>query len=190
MFFASMLLIFVSSAGKGQLMQTHISDPLRGGFANADSSTIRASVVIRELRPLIATEITQLSFGQLSPGQIDGTVVVTTSNRRYATGGVALYGLNFSRAEFLISGEPNAAYAIEISPLPALHDKRRDVVPGVTVLEVIDLLGYSSTAGSEGTAGRLNQNGIDSVFVGGTLVVPTTALTGSYRGRVILKVNY
>lgn len=189
-YLASTALIFVGSAGKGQLMQTHISDPLRGNFANADSSTINASVVIKELHPLIATEITQLSFGQLGPGQIDGTVVVTTSNERYSTGGVVLYGQNFSRAEFLISGEPDVVYTIEIGSLVAFHDMRPDTVLGGTALEVTDLLTYSSTVGLEGTAGRLDQNGIDSVFVGGTLVVPTTALTGCYRGKVAKTVNY
>jgi hypothetical protein len=171
-------------------MPAHVLDPLRGDPAKADSSTISASVVIKELRPLIATEGTQLSFGQLSPGEIDGTVVITTSNRRYATGGVVVYGQNFSRAKFLISGEPNVVYTIDIGSLTAFHDMRPDTVIGVTALEVSDLLSYSSTVGSETTVGRLNHNGIDSVFVGGTLIVPTTAARGSFRGRVDLIVNY
>ena len=187
---ASIQLIFVGSTGKGQLMQAHMSDQLRGDHSKASSSTVQASVVIKELRPLTTTEGTPLSFGQLKPGQTDGTVVITTSNTRYSTGGVTVSGQNFSRAEFLVSGEPDAVYTIDIGPLTAFHDMRPDIVIGVTALEVSDLLSYSATVGSEGTVGRLNQNGVDSVFVGGTLVVPATALAGSYQGRVILTVNY
>ncbi len=163
------------------------------GVAGAEeSATIQASVEI--VVQLAITGSSPLCFGQIRPGETDGWVTVTTSNERYATGGVGLSGSHFSRAEFTITGQPGVSYSIVPGVPLIVHDQRPNPIPGVTGLEVIDLLIYSTTVGppetfSPGT-GQIGPGGVDSVYIGGTLVVPSTAKNGKYAGSVELTVNY
>ena len=159
------------------------------GVALGDGGTIPATVEIRALITL--TRIADLNFGQVRSGETDGTVTVTPLNVRTFTGDVTLRAMtNFSRAEFIITGDPNATFTISPVLDFALHDKRGDPIFGETVLQVTNLLSYSTTVGAVTTVGQFNSNGIDSVFVGGTLLVPPGAKLGKYGGEVTLTFNY
>lgn len=156
--------------------------------AGGESATIPATVNIKV--NLAITHSSELDFGQVRPGETDGTVVVTTSNTRFATGSVTLRGPKFSRAEFAVTGESNAFYNIGLGSTISLHDERGEPIPGVTGLEVVDLLSFSKTAAAVTSVGQIGSSGIDSVYVGGTLLVPTTAFNGKYSGAVELTINY
>ena len=158
------------------------------GSALGESGTISASVEIRA--ELVITNLAELDFGQVRPGPTDGTVVVTTANTRFKTGGTGIIGPKFSRAEYVISGTPGSIYNIVPVAAFSVHDQRSTPIPGMTSLDVINLISFSTTVGVETTTGQINPNGVDSVFIGGTLVVPTTALNGKYSGNVILTVNF
>lgn len=67
------------------------------------------------------------------------------------------------------------------------HNQQTNILSS---LQVVDLLSFSTTAGAVTTTGQIGLNGIDRVFVGGTLIVPTTAEKGSYICEVELTVNY
>ena len=156
--------------------------------AGAESATIPATVNIKV--NLAITHSSELDFGQVRPANTDGTVVVTTSNTRFATGGVVLRGPKFSRAEFVISGQPGTSYNIVPAASISLHDQRGDPIPVVTGLQVVNLLSFSTTVGAITTTGQIGLDGTDRVFVGGTLLVPPTALNGYYSGSVELTINY
>lgn len=159
------------------------------GVALGDGGTIPATVEIRAVITL--TRTADLNFGQVRSGETDGTVIVSPLNVRSKTGGVTLRAMtNFSRAEFVISGDPGVTY--NISPVLdfALHDKRGDPVFGETILQVTNLLSYSTTVGAVTFLGQFNSNGVDTVFVGGTLLVPPGAKFGKYGGEVTLTFNY
>lgn len=158
------------------------------GSSLGASGTISASVEIRS--ELVITNIAQLDFGQVRPGATDGTVVVTTANTRFATAGTNIIGPKFSRAEYFVGGVPDAIYTITPGVAFSVHDNRGDPIPDVTSLDVINLLSFSTTVGMETTTGLINPNGVDTIFVGGTLVVPPTAPKGSYSGSVVITINY
>lgn len=156
--------------------------------ALGDGGTIPATVEIKI--QLSLTKTADLNFGQVRSGHSDGTVVVTPLNERFPTGDVTLRALtNFSRAEFIITGDPGDSYNIEPVLDFALHDQRGDPVLDVTLLEVVDLISFSSNVG-QGLVGQIGTDGIDSIFVGGTLLVPPGAKFGKYGGQVTLTINF
>lgn len=181
------VLIIMVLSGLGALV-------LPGVAGAEETATIQASVQIQSMVQLSITGCTPLCFGQIRPGETDGWVTVTTSNERFATGGVGLQAPFFSRAEFIITGTPDATYSIVPGHPLMVHDQRPNPIPGVTALEVIDLLIYSTTVGPPATispgTGQIGPGGVDTVYVGGTLVVPSTAKNGSYAGHVQLTINY
>ena len=158
------------------------------GSTLGESGTISSSIEIRS--ELVITKIASLFFGQVRPGATDGTVVVTTANERFAFGGTGIIGPKFSRAEYVVGGVPDAIYPITPGVALSVHDIRGVPIPDESSLDVIDLKSFSVIFNAEGTTGQFNSSGVDSIFVGGTLVVPTTALNGKYSGSVIISVNY
>ena len=158
------------------------------GSTLGESGTISASVEIRS--DLVITNLAELDFGQVRPGEADGTVIVTTANTREATGGTNNIGPKFSRAEFLIGGTAGDFYNIVPGVDFSVHDQSGNPGPGVNSLDVINLISFSTTRDMETTVGQINPNGVDTIFVGGTLVVPTTAKNGFYSGNVMLTVNF
>ena len=158
------------------------------GSTLGESGTISSSIEIRS--ELVITKIAELFFGQVRPGATDGTVVVTTANERFAFGGTGIIGPKFSRAEYVVGGVPDAIYTITPGVALSVHDIRGVPILDETSLDVIDLLSFSTTVGMETSTGQINPNGVDTIFVGGTLVVPTTAKKGSYSGSVVITINY
>ena len=157
--------------------------------AEGESGTISGSVEIKKL--LTLTRTADLNFGQVRSGETDGTVIVTPLNVRSKTGGVTLRAMtNFSRAVFIISADPGDFF--NISPVLdfALHDQRGDPIFGETILQVTNLLSYSTTVGAVTFVGQINSDGVDTVFVGGTLLVPPGAKFGKYGGEVTLTFNF
>lgn len=158
------------------------------GSALGESGTISASIEIRG--ELVITNIAELYFGQVRPGPTDGTVTITTANERIPGGGTGVIGPKFNRAEFVIGGTAGDIFNIVLGVDFSVHDQSGNPDLGVNSLLVTDLISFSTTVGAEGTSGQINSEGIDLIFVGGTLVVPSTALNGSYAGNVILTVNF
>ncbi len=157
--------------------------------AGGEEGTIPATVQIRTVLTLTRTE--DLNFGQIRSGDEDGTVTVTPLNERFASEGIILRALtNFSRAEFIITGDPDAFYNITPVLDFALHDQGENPIPGETILQVTNLLSYSTTVGAVTLVGQFDPNGVDSVYVGGTLLVPAGAKFGKYGGEVTLTFNY
>ncbi len=157
------------------------------------AATLSTSATVTILsQPLTVSGVAQLRFGTLTSGGTAGTVVVTTDNRRLATGGAVLLGSgNFGPAEFAIAGQPSAHYTI-ILPGRVVIERANAANPesGVTALEAIDLKSFSATVGAETGTGRIGPQGGDTILVGATLLVTATTKPGNYRGEVAIGVAY
>ena len=162
--------------------------------AYATSITGQANVQI-VTGQLTVTVVDDLQFGSLDAGTQDGEVELTTSNVRTVTvPDVSLQGSNFHRAEFTVTGPTNTQYDILLPPSGTSENTEQTAErdesgnPESTLL-VVQLTAFSVNAGL-GTIGETDGNGIDTVYVGGTLLVPTTAKQGNYRGDVALTVTF
>ncbi len=151
----------------------------------AKSASSNSSVWV--LPPLDITHFKPLKFGLIIPGHSPGTVVVTTSNTRFKTGGVKLiYWYPWHRGALWVEGAPNQVYTISMQSNAVLNGW------GGTQLLVTDLKSFSVTQGTEGTEGLIAPNGKDKIFIGGTLHVPKKSeiKKGAYIGTVSISINY
>lgn len=161
----------------------------QGLLAQTDSSA-RGQARAEIVAPLNISSATPLNFGLVQAKKQDGSVIITTNNQRVILGGVQVVPQSkYSRAEISIIGTPNAVYVIRLLKSTAQHTSQTGQ-PGGTLLEIVDLKSLSQTVGSESFMGRIGPNGKDTIFVGGTLLVPGTAKHGKYEGNVNLTVSY
>ena len=97
----------------------------------------------------------------------------------------------------VIHAAPNLPF---VDPFPLADYFEREVglpttliftpVLGVTSLLVTDLLAFSVTVGGSPAPGRIGLDGLDQLFIGGTLVVPITATSGFYMGEIEVTVLF
>lgn len=181
--------------GLGILLATLL--PVSGfcqGISDADTGSAQALIAV----PFLVTVTAPLEFGQIRPGDVDGSVVIDPQfNTREGFDGVqAVASAPWSRAEFAITGQPNAPYSVDMVASTAIHDQGTDPEIGVKSLFVDPLTGFSVTLNppaaqiSPNVTGKINGLGSDTLYVGGTLQVPTTARNGKYEGEVMVTVNF
>lgn len=122
----------------------------------------------------------ELSFGSFVAG-IGGSVTVSTSGARSASGGVLLIPSSAgAAAQFTVSGDANATYTIQ---LPG-NDFVKLSGPGG------DMFINEFTGSPSGAAGQLSAGGSQSLSVGGTLSIASGQSPGEYSGSFSVTVDY
>lgn len=153
------------------------------------SATATASATV--VRPVQVICDTPLDFGALRGGHRDGTVVVSTSGSRQATGGAELLsGGQGNQARLRIAGEAGRHYRVGLPSQLSIAGTRwgRGAVP--RTLTASNFEAYSVNARARGTQGTLDGQGRDLVYVGGTIAVPAGAPAGLYRAELPVTVDY
>jgi uncharacterized protein DUF4402 len=140
----------------------------------------------------IVSSSPRLNFGAFANGQNAGTLVVTPSNSRTASGGIEAGPGSYApyhRAEFTVSGPANTPYTITLPATGSFTDSSGDPSGGFSI-QVNNFTSFSTTVGAETTTGMTDINGADTIYVGGTLVVPGgTHVFGIYYGDVSITVD-
>lgn len=122
----------------------------------------------------------ELSFGSFVAGS-GGSVTVSTSGARSASGGVLLIPSSAgAAAQFTVSGDANATYTIQ---LPG-NDFVKLSGPGG------DMFINEFTGSPSGAAGQLSASGSQSLSVGGTLSIASGQSPGEYSGSFSVTVDY
>lgn len=155
---------------------------LAGAGAHAAQATASASGTV--VTPISITVATQLAFGSFAPGT-GGTVTVSTSGARTATGALLMSSSTGTAARFNITGEANTTYSIT-------HSGTTELVSGASSMSLTkasDLTAANTTSGNV-NAGLLDGTGNQSLYVGGTLAVSAAQAPGVYTGTVIATVEY
>ena len=188
------------------------------GLVAVSSSTFQAEArIIGEA--LISTSVEDLDFGQISldddgddddgpPVTLLATVILTADTGIRSVvppgGDVTLTGgSNFNRARFLITGEANVAYTININPTVI---EAHDAGQGGPPLTVDPVIGFSQNGFNEGFNGPdglivinggsiigqgfIGADGTDTVFIAGNMQVTSDAKSGGYIGVVTMEVAY
>lgn len=124
------------------------------------------------------TKNVDLNFGQVLIGASSGTVVITPSGSRSATGGAMLgSGAAASSASFTVSGEALSTYSITLPSSITLSSGG----PTMTVQA------FTRTPSGTGTLNILSRQ---TLTVGATLLVNAAQTSGTYTGSFLVRVDY
>ena len=166
-------------------------------FAQASANTT-ANATASIMRPITIVKATDMAFGNViwnSPTAGTAVMPVTTSGIGVLTytGGVVASNGTQTAASFTIGGKKNKTYTITAAPasgaavtLTAASDTTKTMT--VTALTINAANGITG-----GNIGTLSATNADTVYVGGTLNVPTTAIEDVYSsgntGGIALQVT-
>lgn len=154
------------------------SQPVRAAVATATST----STVVA---PIAVARGADLTFGKFA-ATAPGTVIISTSGARTATGGIVLIaGATNTAARFDVSGGDGATYSIALGGTAVLTSPASDTM-GFTPIS--DLTAGGATSGNV-SSGTLT-GGAQSIYVGGILNVIAAQPAGLYSGTVTATVEY
>lgn len=135
-------------------------------------------VSAQEPIPLEVERVEDLDFGLFSISGNRGRITINRNNgTRTGNGSVTFFDNDFSRAEFLITGEPNTRIRIT-APSGILLSRN-----GGDTIEVNNL------RADTGNNARIGDDGTLTVFFGGTLVANGTTPAGRYQAPFDIQVE-
>jgi spore coat protein U-like protein len=154
----------------------------------AQADTFSGDAQISILRPLSFIQVENLDFGSIISGTSAGTVTLSPTNVRSATGGVVLKGAGFQTARFAGMGSQNQRVRIRITPNsilltgpgPSMTVDNFTINPGTTLLQTGNSPNYRIQPA----------NGIFWFTVGGRLNVGANQPSGSYFGTFTATLDY
>lgn len=148
-------------------------------MAHAAVETANVSANIISTISITNQSIGGLVFGDISSSSVAGTVVLTPSGSRTATGGATINTTaTASPAVFDVEGDANTSFTITLPVSVVLTDPSSRVM-------VVD-----NFASSPSAAGLLDATGKQILFVGANLNVGSNQAFGSYSGQMSVTVDY
>lgn len=151
---------------------------------NAYSAGARnsANVSVRILQPVTVMNLSNLSFGRFQSRE-GGTVTVTPSATRSASGVKLIGGAEFYPASYSIAGEPGRVYRV-ILP--------NTVTSSPGGLHVSDFTIWSANSGALLTAGigQLDGTGGDALNIGATVTVPPDVRPAHFTATFPITIDY
>jgi len=120
--------------------------------------------------PISIMKNTDMNFGTIAVSSA-GTVVLSTSGSRAATGGVFLpsFSGTVTAAQFTVSGEPNYTYAITLPAAFTLYES--GIGPASMIINAFTSIPSATGSLTAGT---------ETVLVGATLNTGASQVAGSY----------
>lgn len=165
-----------------------------GYSAHVIATTVTAQNASATLvAPITVTPGTALNFGQVSYDTAGATTVVLdptlAANPASSADGAGVFAGTANRADFALSaGLANATYTVNFTAVPGdITASGCGACPANSV-EINTLTWASASLGA--SAGQLDGTGADTMYVGGTLSMATTAAGGSYSGTYDMEVVY
>ena len=148
-------------------------------WSSVQAATAVATITANIVSTLRLTTLNGLVFGDISSGSTAGTVVMTATGSRSATGGATINtSVAGSPATFDVQGDANANYSITLPVSVVLSDASSHTM-------VVD--NFTSTPTSSGVLGGSGQQ---SLFVGARLNAGSNQAFGSYSGQMSVTVDY
>ena len=145
----------------------------------AQAATATATVDANIIMAIGMTTRNGLSFGDISAGPTSGTVILTPSGARTATGGANVNtSTSGNPSTFDVQGEPNASFSISLPVSVILTNSASQTM-------TVDNFTSSPTP-----SGVLDSSGRQTLFVGATLNVSANQPFGSYSGQMSVTVDY
>ena len=132
--------------------------------------------------PISISKNTDMNFGTIAASSGGGTVVLSASGSRFATGGIMLPSINgtVNAAQFTVTGEPGYTYAITLPADFTLYESGAG--PATMTVNA-----FTRTPSATGTLNLTT--GTETVLVGATLHVSGAQTAGSYTNAAGFEVT-
>jgi len=153
---------------------------------HAAQATASASGTV--VAPIAIAAAANLVFGNFAAGA-GGSVTVSTSGVRAASGPVLMGVVAASAARFNITGAANTTYSITHGGTSVLTNTTGTGGETMALAKFSDLTAANTTSGNV-AVGALDGSGAQSLYVGGTLTVAAAQVPGLYTGTVSATVEY
>lgn len=154
-----------------------LATPVLAQFTANGSVNSSANVV----RILSVASTTELSFGTFAAGGTAGTVVMSATGNRSATGGVTLVSSSGgSQGGVSLTGTPSTSYSVSFPSSVTLT-----AIGGTATMNL-----GSFTTTLTGGQGILNSGGSGSFGIGGTLSVSANQPIATYGGSFTVTLSY
>lgn len=160
------------------------------GISQSSSANQQTFLIKAKVEPSVTiTKTLDLNFGSFTA--VAGTVVIAPATDLRTTTGPLLVGTSNSRAEFALSGGPNAIqYQVYVNNDNSAINLFRNLTAGggddqmtVSAWQIHSVNGAAG-AGSTGAAGtvkgQVTAAGVDTLYVGATITVLATNNPGEY----------
>lgn len=137
--------------------------------------------------PISISKNTDMNFGTIAASSAGGTVVLSASGSRTASGGIILPSFTgtVTAAQFTVTGEPSYSYAITLPFDFELTTTSAGTDQTMTVNAFNSATFNNSAVNNTG----LLTGGTDTVFVGATLNVGASQTAGSYTNAAGFEVT-
>lgn len=145
----------------------------------ANAAVATATVIANVTSTIMVTTINGLVFGDISSGTQAGTLALSPSGVRTATGGVTVNtAIAGNSAAFDVQGDPNASYSVTFPAAVIMSNGSPNTM-------VVDSFTYSPNA-----TNVIDASGQMTIFVGATLNVNSNQAFGSYSGLLNVTIEY
>ncbi|GJQ31919.1 MAG: hypothetical protein HBSAPP04_07580 [Ignavibacteriaceae bacterium] len=150
-----------------------------GVDALAQSPTAQMFVTARVYKAITVLNTRELTFGRLAVGTNGGTVTISNNGVRSFTNDIVLVTSTYNSAQISINGEGEMPITITMNDVINLSDgNSHELELDLTASELI------------GQIILLNEAGVLTVNVGGTVTIPPGSPVGTYTGTVNFSVVY
>ncbi|MDH5710368.1 MAG: DUF4402 domain-containing protein [Gammaproteobacteria bacterium] len=152
---------------------------MASAWTQTQAATATATVDANIIMAISMTTRNGLSFGDISAGSTSGTVILTPSGARTATGGTTVNtSTSGNPSTFDVQGEPNASFSITLPVSVILSNSSSQTMT------------VDNFTSSPSPSGVLDSSGKQTLFVGATLNVSANQPFGSYSGQMSVTVDY
>jgi len=157
-------------------------------YALTHAATATATASAKVVSPLQTRLLLPLQFGRVHPGEDGGVISINPqSNRRHFEGTAhPLFGPRGHSAAFYVKGERLRAYTITLPDEVYITKRFGHSLP----MQVTNFRAYSRNKRAVGSVGILNRAGRDLFFVGGDLILTSSASPGLYTANIDVVVTY
>lgn len=141
---------------------------------------------VRVLRKIAVRPVADLSFGQITIAAGLGTFTITvTADGRVTTSGTTAVVIGAHRGEVAALGEPGFAYTVQAPTSVALTTNARPLMAQDFRFKSL----ATGTVGGNGYSAAFPVSGEDRLYIGGSLVIPSTTLALVLAAGTPLHVN-
>ncbi len=151
------------------------------GTGSASAEIQSEAISIEEQQPL--------DFGRISPFSVEGSLTIRANDDNNSPSSILLTEAG-NRGEWLVTGFPNASFAVSVTDEFTLTSEDGQNTMQVTGVNVGRPDVSSTITGNNLSSSRLNGQGTRALTVGGVLNVGADQPSGIYNGQYEITVVY